>query len=86
MNPLTKNKDGTVTWDSLPGDRYLATGVLRNGKRFRGIAGTYQKFEISTYGVEPNGWYEKVNDTNYRVSTTDTPQGEGWVPTHRLEA
>jgi hypothetical protein len=42
MNPITKNKDGTVTWDSLPGDRYLATGVLRNGKRFRGITGTYQ--------------------------------------------
>lgn len=42
MNPLTKNQDGSISWDSLPGDRYLATGVLRNGKRFRGIAGTYQ--------------------------------------------
>ncbi len=42
MNPLTKNKDGTVTWDSLPGDGYLATGVTRDGKRFRTYSVDYR--------------------------------------------
>jgi hypothetical protein len=35
MNPIIKNKDGTLAWDSIQGDRFLATGVDRYGKRFR---------------------------------------------------
>jgi len=35
MNPITKNTDGTIAWDSMQGDRFLATGVDRYGKRFR---------------------------------------------------
>lgn len=42
MNPITKHNDGTVSWEWHPDDKYLATGVLRNGKRFKGITGTYQ--------------------------------------------
>ena len=42
MNPLTKHKDGSVSWDSLPEDRYLATGVCRDGKRFRTMSADYK--------------------------------------------
>lgn len=41
-NPITKHKDGTISWDSMQGDCYLATGVTRDGKRFRTSSADYR--------------------------------------------
>lgn len=30
-----KKQDGVTTWEQVNGDKYLVTGVDRNGKRFR---------------------------------------------------
>jgi hypothetical protein len=34
-SPLTIKPDGTVTWKLRKTDKYLVTGVDRNGRRFR---------------------------------------------------
>lgn len=34
-SPIVKASDGSTHWIDKPGDRYAATGVDRNGRRFR---------------------------------------------------
>jgi len=41
-NAIQKTESGLVYWDKLPGDKYLATGIDRNGKRFRIESGSWE--------------------------------------------
>lgn len=36
-SPIEKNQYNEVSWQPQPGDSYVVTGVLTNGRRFRPI-------------------------------------------------
>lgn len=40
-SPITRLPDGTATWVVQPGDKYVVTGVTRDGRRFRQTCGTW---------------------------------------------
>lgn len=41
-SPITRNANGTSTWTAAHGDKFLVTGKLRDGKKFRTETSSWQ--------------------------------------------
>lgn len=66
LSPI-KTENGVTSWDMHPDDKYLVTGVDRNGKRFR-IEGNHWSYLSHINLWRGTKWLIR-NGKRYKIST-----------------